>query len=217
MVASCSPRRKRWPALHLEPDGWRGGGRCGTGPDHSHRCRRDRGRRDGDGRRRIRVGQLPGGLENADIERERREHLADPEYERRELVAIYVDRGLPHPLAEQVADALSENGALEAHLRDELGISDHSIARPAQAAIASAASFVTGGIVPLLTVLLVAEASAIWAISAVAIFALALLGAAGAKAGGAPLAAAIVRVVLFGSLAMATTAGVGRIFHVAAG
>lgn len=155
--------------------------------------------------------------ENADIERERREHLADPEYERRELVAIYVDRGLPHPLAEQVADALSENGALEAHLRDELGISDHSIARPAQAAIASAASFVTGGIVPLLTVLFVAEASAIWAISAVAIVALALLGAAGAKAGGAPLAAAIVRVVLFGSLAMATTAGVGRIFHVAAG
>jgi VIT1/CCC1 family predicted Fe2+/Mn2+ transporter len=155
--------------------------------------------------------------EKADIERERLEHLADPEHERHELIAIYVDRGLPPLLAEQVADALSEKDALEAHLRDELGISDHSVARPTQAAIASAAAFVAGGIIPLLTVLIVAPGSAVWAIVTVAILALALLGAAGAKAGGAPLATAVMRVVIFGSLAMAITGGVGRIFHIATG
>jgi VIT1/CCC1 family predicted Fe2+/Mn2+ transporter len=155
--------------------------------------------------------------EKSDVERERLEHLADPEHEKRELIGIYVDRGLPIALAEQVAHALSETDALAAHLRDELGISEHSIARPTQAAIASAAAFVAGGIIPLLAALFVAGASAIWAIVAVAIAALAVLGAAGAKAGGAPLAVAVTRVVIFGSLAMAITAGVGRIFHIATG
>lgn len=155
--------------------------------------------------------------EKADIERERREHLDDPEHERRELVAIYVDRGLPEPLAAQVADALTEKDPVAAHLRDELGISDHSVARPTQAAVASAFAFVTGGLIPLLTALLVAPASEVWAIVIVAILALAILGAAGAKAGGAPLASAVTRVVIFGSLAMAVTAGVGKIFHIATG
>lgn len=155
--------------------------------------------------------------EKSDVERERREHQADPKHERGELVEIYIDRGLPRPLAEQVAEALMDRDALGAHLRDELGIMDQSVARPFQAALASAFAFITGGAIPLITALTAGPERAVWAIVIVAILALALLGAAGAKAGGAPLASAVTRVVMFGSLAMGVTAGVGHIFKLATG
>jgi VIT1/CCC1 family predicted Fe2+/Mn2+ transporter len=151
--------------------------------------------------------------EAADIERERRELKANPKHEYRELTAIYIRRGLPKDLALQVARALSEHDRLEAHARDELGITEHSTAKPVQAAFASAASFIAGGLAPLLTILLAPAGIALPALVIVTILVLSALGAAGAKAGGAPLGPGAIRVVLWGSLAMAITFAAGRLFH----
>jgi VIT1/CCC1 family predicted Fe2+/Mn2+ transporter len=150
--------------------------------------------------------------EAADIERERRALEDDPDTERRELAAIYIRRGLPKALAIEVAEALSAHDELEAHARDELGITETAAAKPVQAALASAASFVAGGMPPLLTVLLAPHAIVLWVLVAVTVATLAVLGAAGARAGGAPIVRAAVRVMLWGSLAMAITAGAGRLF-----
>lgn len=155
--------------------------------------------------------------EKADIERERIELEADPEHERRELTAIYAGRGLPHDLAAEVVNALTAHDALAAHTRDELGITDTSTANPLQAAMASAASFLCGGLPPLVVALLVPASNVLLSIALVAVASLALLGAAGARAGGAPLVPAMMRVVLWGSVAMAVTAGVGSLFHTAVG
>lgn len=154
--------------------------------------------------------------EAADIDREKRELDAHPEHEHRELTAIYIRRGLPKDLALQVADALSAHDELEAHARDELGITEHSTASPVQAALASAASFVTGGMAPLLSVLLAPSSISLPVLIVVTILVLGGLGAAGAKAGGAPLAPGALRVVIWGSLAMAITFAAGRLFHATA-
>lgn len=151
--------------------------------------------------------------EKADIERERRELQADPDHERRELAAIYIRRGLPKPLALEVADALSQKDVVEAHARDELGITETSTASPVQASLASAASFIIGGLPAIAVVLCVPARLALWAIVFVALAALAALGAAGARAGGAPMLPGVMRVTLWGSLAMAVTAGIGHLFH----
>ncbi len=153
--------------------------------------------------------------EAADIEREKRELEAHPEHEHRELTAIYIRRGVPKQLAVQVADALSAHDELEAHVRDELGITEHSTARPVQAALASAASFVTGGLAPLLAILLAPAAVSLPMLIIVTIMVLGGLGAAGAKAGGASLGRGAIRVVVWGSLAMAITFAAGRLFHAA--
>lgn len=150
--------------------------------------------------------------ENADIERERAELAVDPAGEERELAAIYVKRGLQPVLARQVAARLMEHDALAAHSRDELGITEHSSARPVQAALASAASFATGAIAPLVAAIVVPRDSLTLAVASITLVVLALLGGAGAKAGGAPVLRAAVRVVFWGALAMAVTAGVGRLF-----
>ncbi len=155
--------------------------------------------------------------EAADLARERHELRADPRGETRELAAIYIKRGLSAALAKEVAAALMAKDALGAHARDELGITEVSEARPVQAALASAASFFTGGIWPVAAVLLAPPASLLYAVVAVALVVLAALGAAGAKTGGAKLLPATIRVVFWGALAMAVTAGVGRLFGVAAG
>jgi VIT1/CCC1 family predicted Fe2+/Mn2+ transporter len=155
--------------------------------------------------------------EKADIERERLELEANPEHEKRELAAIYMKRGLPKALAVEVVAALSEHDALEAHTRDELGITDTSTANPLQAAIASAACFLAGGFPPLLTALLVPASAVLWGIAIVAVVTLAVLGAAGARTGGAPVLPGVIRVVLWGSIAMAVTAGVGHVFHTTVG
>ena len=155
--------------------------------------------------------------EKADIERERRELLRNPDQEREELVAIYMGRGLPRPLATEVVKVLSNRDALEAHSRDELGITEDSAANPTQAALASAVSFTVGGAPPLIAVLLTPGNHVLWSIVAVAIVTLALLGAAGARTGGAPVVPGVLRVVVFGTLAMAVTAGVGHLFHATVG
>ncbi len=155
--------------------------------------------------------------EAADLAREATELKADPRGEQRELAAIYIRRGLPASLAKEVAAALSAKDALAAHARDELGITEVSEARPVQAALASAASFLAGGIWPVVAVLLAPASLLLDAVVAVALIVLAMLGAAGARTGGARVLPATVRVVFWGALAMAVTAGVGRLFGVAAG
>ncbi len=155
--------------------------------------------------------------EAADLAREAAEQKADPRGETEELAAIYIQRGLAESLAGEVAAALMANDALGAHARDELGMTEVSAANPVQAALASAASFLTGGVWPVLAVVLAPAAGLIYIVVAVALVVLAGLGAAGARAGGARLLPATIRVVFWGALAMAVTAGVGRLFGTAMG
>jgi VIT1/CCC1 family predicted Fe2+/Mn2+ transporter len=149
--------------------------------------------------------------ENADLAMEERELAADPDAELRELTNIYIDRGLPEKLAADVAEALTARGALEAHARDELGLDDDRRAQPIQAALASAASFSAGAVLPLLAIVISSRSTRIPACLLVAIVVLALLGDLGARLGGAPRLRAVVRVVGWGVLAMGVTAGIGAI------
>ncbi len=153
--------------------------------------------------------------ERADLERERKELAADPEREHAELSAIYVERGLDPSLASAVATQLTAHDALGAHRRDELGITETAAARPVQAALASAASFAVGALLPLCIVLLVPRSALPWSVSGSALAFLALLGAVGASVGGAPMVTGAARVTLWGALAMALTAAVGALFGVA--
>jgi vacuolar iron transporter family protein len=150
--------------------------------------------------------------ERADLGRERKELSEDREGELRELAVIYVKRGLDKALALQVAEQLMAHDALGAHARDELGISDATAARPVQAALASAASFSVGGALPLLMALATPTAYVIEAVAFASLLFLALLGAVGAKTGGANLLRAAIRVTFWGALAMGVTAGIGAIF-----
>ena len=153
--------------------------------------------------------------EQADLERERLELATDPNAEHRELMAIYMRRGLAPALASQVATQLMAHDALGAHARDELGMSDAFSARPLQAALASAVSFAAGAAMPLAVVALAPESALLpWAVGT-AIVLLALLGAAAARIGGAPVARSVARVTFWGALAMAITAGVGTLFGAA--
>jgi VIT1/CCC1 family predicted Fe2+/Mn2+ transporter len=155
--------------------------------------------------------------EAADLAREATEQQADPRGEARELAAIYIKRGLTAALAKEVAAQLMRKDALGAHARDELGITEVSTAHPVQAALASAATFTAGGILPVLTVLVAPPGVLLVAVFAVALVVLAVLGAGGARAGGARLVPAMLRVMFWGALAMAVTAGVGRLFGTAVG
>ncbi|WP_020677802.1 VIT1/CCC1 transporter family protein [Geopsychrobacter electrodiphilus] len=154
--------------------------------------------------------------EQADLTKERQELLTDPVHELAELTAIYVDRGLDEDLAGQVAIQLTNHNALEAHARDELGISEMTTARPVQAALASAGTFAVGAAMPLLISVLVPLKAIIPAISLTSLVFLALLGGVSAHAGGADRGKAAIRVCFWGALAMALTAGVGALFGVAA-
>jgi len=150
--------------------------------------------------------------EGADIEREKRELASQPEQELAELASIYVSRGLDAPLARLVAEKLMSGDALGAHARDELGITEALRARPVQAAFASAISFAVGAVVPIATVLLAPSAWVTEASSATALITLLILGGTAAYAGGASVVRGAVRVAFWGALAMALTAGVGRLF-----
>jgi VIT1/CCC1 family predicted Fe2+/Mn2+ transporter len=150
--------------------------------------------------------------ERADLARERAELDADPAAEQRELVAIYVARGLEPDLATQVAAQLMRHDALGAHARDELGISEAFSARPLQAALASAGSFAVGAALPLAVTAAAPAASVIPWVSGTSIVFLAVLGAVAARAGGAGVLAGAWRVTFWGALAMAITAGVGALF-----
>ncbi|HEX5056838.1 MAG TPA: VIT family protein [Gammaproteobacteria bacterium] len=152
--------------------------------------------------------------EHADIERERGELAADREYEHRELAEIYVGRGLSPGLADQVAHELMAHDALAAHARDELGIFRMTRARPLQAALASAASFAVGASLPLLTVMLAGDEWLMASVVAMSLVFLAVLGGLAAGAGGANTLRGAIRVTTWGALAMALTAGVGKLFGV---
>ncbi len=150
--------------------------------------------------------------ENADLARERAELEADPAGEQRELSAIYVARGLESKLAAQVAEQLMKHDALGAHARDELHISAALSARPVQAALASAASFSVGALLPLLVIAVSPASSAIpWVFGTSLVF-LASLGVIAARVGGAGMLVSAWRVTFWGALAMAITAGVGALF-----
>jgi VIT1/CCC1 family predicted Fe2+/Mn2+ transporter len=150
--------------------------------------------------------------ERSDLERERLELAADEGAERAELAGIYVQRGLEPALASQVALQLMRQDALAAHARDELGLSATHRARPLQAALASALSFATGALLPLLMVLVSDPATLVPVVAGSSLLFLALLGALAARAGGAPVGVATLRVSFWGALAMAVTALVGRLF-----
>jgi VIT1/CCC1 family predicted Fe2+/Mn2+ transporter len=150
--------------------------------------------------------------EKADLAREGAELAASPAFERDELTEIYVGRGVEPELARRVAEQLMAKGALAAHARDELGISETTTARPLQAALTSAATFAVGAAMPLLMVVLAPAEWLVVAVSVASLVFLALLGAIGARAGGADIWRATVRVTFWGALAMALTAGIGRLF-----
>ncbi len=150
--------------------------------------------------------------ERADRRREASELAADPEAEVHELTEIYQRRGLPLELAAQVAAALHEKDPLEAHLRDELGHTQESAARPLQAGLASAASFAVGACVPLIAAALTPAGPRVTIIAAVTLLALCALGVVGATLGSAPRLRGALRVGVGGALALALTYGVGALF-----
>jgi VIT1/CCC1 family predicted Fe2+/Mn2+ transporter len=149
--------------------------------------------------------------EQADLARERVELETKPAFEREELTQIYVKRGLQPDLARQVADQLMAKDELGAHAQDELSISEVTTARPVLAAMTSAATFAVGAALPLATVLVSPPAVLVPAVSGASLLFLALLGAIGARAGGANIPKAAIRVTFWGALAMALTAGIGAL------
>ena len=157
-------------------------------------------------------GHSQADTEQADLALERTELRTDAKGEHQELAAIYVGRGLKPALAKQVAVQLMAHNALQAHARDELGITETLKARPIQAAIASAVSFSVGAAVPVIAAAIVPLPDVISFVSATSLICLAALGALAARIGGASMAAGITRATLWGALAMVVTAGVGVLF-----
>jgi VIT1/CCC1 family predicted Fe2+/Mn2+ transporter len=149
--------------------------------------------------------------ENADLARERRELADQPEAELHELTQIYVARGVEPVLARQVAEQMTAKDAFAAHSRDELGLSDHVVARPIQAALTSALTFTVGAAVPLAIALLAPATSTAIVVSAGSLLCLAGLGAIGARIGGAAIFKPTVRVTFWGAFAMAATAAIGAL------
>lgn len=150
--------------------------------------------------------------EEADLAREREELATQPVAEHAELAGIYVKRGLDPELAKQVADQLTAKDALGAHARDELGIHEITRARPIQAAVASAASFAVGAAAPTGLVALLPSAGMSVVVGVVTLVLLLLLGGVAARLGGASTLRGAVRVAFWGAVAMACTAGIGRLF-----
>ena len=153
--------------------------------------------------------------EKADLDKELHELTHNPERELFELTKIYETRGLDHVLAHQVAVALTKHDALEAHARDEIGLTDLSQAKPIHASFASGLSFIAGAILPIIAILLLPAQTLVWSLASVTIVGLALLGIISARLGGAPVIPATARVVIWGVLAMVATSLIGRLFGVA--
>ncbi len=160
--------------------------------------------------------------EQADIAKERRELTETPERELRELTRIYIDKGLSHDLAHEVAVELSRGDVLAVHMAEELGLTEDTLARPIQAAWASALAFTIGGLLPLAAVLLVmigtsTPATRVLATAAASLVGLAAVGAAGAAAGGAPFGRPTLRMLGLGAVAMTVVALIGHLLGVATG
>jgi VIT1/CCC1 family predicted Fe2+/Mn2+ transporter len=149
--------------------------------------------------------------ERADRQREEGELREQPRAELLELQNIYVQRGLTPELAREVAEQMSRHGALEAHLRDELGFSETLAARPVQAALASAATFAVGAALPLAVAAVAPSTEVVVWVSLATIASLAGLGVVSAVTGGAPVLRATLRVCFWGALAMGITALIGRL------
>ena len=149
--------------------------------------------------------------EKADLARERAELARQPAFEHAELAQIYVQRGVEPDLARRVAEQLMAKDALGSHARDELGISEATAARPLQAALTSAATFAVGAALPLVLVLILPRSALVPVVSIASLLFLALLGAVGARAGGANVVKAMLRVTFWGALAMGLTAGIGAL------
>ncbi|HZV27519.1 MAG TPA: VIT family protein [Acidothermaceae bacterium] len=152
-------------------------------------------------------------VERADVDAEARQQERDPIGELAELADIYEKRGLPRALAEQVASAFHARDPLGAHMRDEWGQTQHTRARPVQAAMASASSFLVGGLVPFIGMLGATSAARFVLIFVVTVAGLAVAGAIGARIAGGALLRPTIRVVTWGSIAMVVTAGVGQAAH----
>lgn len=152
--------------------------------------------------------------ERADIEIERKALEEDEEVEKQELAGIYVSRGLEPTLAKQVAEQLMNHDALGAHARDEIGISESVVARPIQAALSSAITFTIGAMLPLLVAWVTAGPQQVPAVVIASLVLLAMLGGLAARTGGAPVGIGVLRVTFWGAMAMAATAGIGRLFDV---
>jgi vacuolar iron transporter family protein len=155
-------------------------------------------------------------IETADLKREKKELETIPDIELKELAEIYQHRGLDTELAMQVAVQLTKYNALESHARDELGINELTQPKPLQAALASGASFLSGGFLPLLVSLFAPVKSMLICQYSFSIVFLALSGAIAAKAGGSSIAKGIIRICFWGTIAMGVTAFVGYLFGVKA-
>jgi VIT1/CCC1 family predicted Fe2+/Mn2+ transporter len=153
-------------------------------------------------------------IEQADIQREKKELEEMPQEELQILAEIYERRGLKKETALMVAKELTEADALGAHVRDELGITEMTQANPIQAALASGAAFTAGGFLPLMVAFLAPVTLIEYALYAVTIIALVVLGAVSAKAGGSRITKAVLRVVIWGTIAMGLSALVGYLFGV---
>ena len=154
--------------------------------------------------------------ESADLMLEKRSLEEDEEFEKEELASIYEGRGVEPALAKQVAEQLMAHDALGAHARDEIGISESVAAQPVQAAFSSAGTFTIGAALPLLVAWAIPGTQLILAVAVSSLVFLALLGGIAARAGGARITVGAIRVTFWGAIAMALTAGVGRIFGVVA-
>ncbi|MBY8336670.1 VIT family protein [Alteriqipengyuania sp. NZ-12B] len=155
--------------------------------------------------------------EKADLAREAAELADQPDQELAELTRLYEERGVQPETAFAVAQQMTAFDALGAHSRDELGISHATKARPLQAAVTSALTFTAGAAAPLVVVPLASPQMLVPAVGVISLVCLAVLGALGARTGGAPILPSVLRVVFWGALAMAVTAGVGKLFGVAVG
>lgn len=153
-------------------------------------------------------------IERADIKREAKELAEMPELELQMLAKIYEERGLKKETAMLVAREMTEHDALAAHIRDELGITDINQANPIQAALASGAAFTAGGLLPLLVVIFAPVDNMVYSLYGFTIISLVILGAVSAKTGGAKPAKPMIRIVIWGTIAMVLSALVGYIFGV---
>ena len=152
--------------------------------------------------------------EKADLKKEQYELNHNPERELEELTRIYQMRGLDSELAREVAIELTKHNALETHARDEIGITEVSQANPLQAALASALSFILGGILPVMAIFIFPANSLVYSLAAITVIGLILLGVVSARLGGAPILPATLRVVTWGVLAMLATSIIGNMFGV---
>lgn len=153
-------------------------------------------------------------LETADLKRENQELVDFPEHEEKELAKIYVTRGLTADLAAKVARELTEHDALGAHARDELGINEITQAKPFQAALASGAAFIFGGILPVIVAFLGNLSAMVYLQYSFGIIFLIILGSVAARAGGSNVLRAVIRVTFWGTAAMGLTALIGYLFGV---